>query len=478
MNNFVVGRHKQIQELKAALDSPKPEMVALVGRRRVGKTYLVRSFFGKKINFELTGLQNGNKRDQLQHFIYELGDYFPAFQDKERPKSWTDAFRELIKALSSLNQKEKLVVFLDELPWLASKRSGFITGLGYFWNSWASRNNIVLVVCGSAASWMIKKIINDKGGLHNRVTRLLYLYPFTLAETEEYCRRQNIKLNRYQLLQIYMTMGGIPMYLDQLKPGRSAVQNIQEVCFDSSGYLRNEFERLYASLFNNYKNHISVIRAMASRRIGLTRQEIIKQTELSNGGSLTEILDELEKSGFILAYSGYGKKVKEVLFRVSDFYSLFYLTFIEPLGKGSQVDFTALSDLPKWKAWSGYSFENICLTHVNQIRKALSIAGVASSVSSFIAAPKDGLKGAQIDLIIDRNDQTINICEIKFSVAAYQVSKKDVDNISNKKQVFRYHTKTKKHLFTTFITTMGVIENAHKINHVDQVVTMDDLFEP
>ena len=476
MEEKVIGRQKQIKILRDAINSNKPEMVALVGRRRVGKTYLIRQVYGERIDFELTGLQHGNKETQIQNFIFTMGKYFPNFQIPKKPDSWLEAFNMLTQALETVKKNEKLVVFLDELPWLGTQRSGFITGLGYFWNSWASKNNIVLVVCGSAASWMIKKIINDRGGLHNRVTKLLYLYPFTLAETEAYCRYKGIKWNHFMLLQIYMTMGGIPMYLDQLNPGLSAIQNIQEICFSKEGYLRNEFERLYASLFKNYGKHISIIRALASKRKGLTRQEIIAATHLNNGGMLTDVLDELEKSGFITAYGGFGKKVKQSLFRLTDFFSLFYLTYIEPLGKSSQSDFTQLSDLPKFKTWSGYAYENVCLTHIDAIRKALSIAGISSSVATFFATPKDGLPGAQIDLLIDRRDQTINICEIKFSTSPYEVTKKDVENFFQKKNVFRYHTKTKKHLFLTLITTFGVIENQHRINEVDQVVVMDELF--
>ncbi len=477
MKSFVIGREQQIKEMKRALASEKPEMVALIGRRRIGKTYLIRQVYKDKIVFELTGLQYGTKAEQLQNFSLSLSRYFPDYPHQKIPTNWLEAFHSLTQAISSLKRKEKVVVFLDELPWMGTKRSGFIKGLGYFWNSWASNENILLAICGSAASWMIDKVINDKGGLHNRVTRLLFLPPFTLAETEAYCKAKNIKLSRYQILQIYMTMGGIPMYLDQLQPGLSAIQNIQNICFSSTGYLRNEYERLFASLFDNYENHMEIIEALAKKRKGLTRQEIIEATSFKDGGMLSKLLGELEQSGFVNVYGGYGKKVKESLYRLIDFYSLFYLTFIVKLGKGSQIDFTKLSDLPKWKGWSGYTFENVCFLHIDAIRKALGIAGVASSISSFVAKPKDGLSGTQIDLLIDRSDQSINVCEIKHSISDYMVTKKDVENIQNKKRVFSYHTKTKKHLFTTLITTMGVIENSNRINYIDQVVTLEDLFQ-
>ncbi len=476
MKNILIGRITQKQALKEALVSSKPEMIALVGRRRVGKTFLVNNIYEEHIDFEITGLQYGNKRAQLENFSLRMGRHFPNYALKEIPKSWLKAFDELTLALESLDKKTKIVVFLDELPWLATRKSGFLTGLSYFWNSWAAKENVVVVICGSAVSWMIKKVINDRGGLHNRVTRLLTLYPFTLAETAAYCKAKNINLSPYQILQLYMVMGGIPMYLDQVKKGLSAIQNIQNICFAPTGYLHNEFERLFASLFSDHQKHIAIIRALATKRKGLTRTAIINTTKLTNSGKLTDILFELETSGFITIYGGYGKKTKESLYRLTDAYSLFYLTFLEPLGKNAHLDFTKLSDLPSWKTWSGYTFENICLIHIHQIRKALSIGGITSSISTFIARPKDGLPGTQIDLLIDRSDQSINICEIKFSAVDYLITKKDVNNIETKKQVFSYHTKTKKHLFTTIITTMGVVENSHKLNTVDQVITLEDLF--
>lgn len=474
---MIVGRIIERRYMQAALTSDKSEMVALVGRRRVGKTYLIREVYRKHIVFEMTGLQYGTKGEQLQNFMLRLSSHFPDFPTDGKPKTWLEAFDLLIQAIESQKRKGKVVVFLDELPWLGTKRSGFIKGLGYFWNSWASSNNILLAICGSAASWMIDKIINDKGGLHNRVTKLIWLQPFTLAETEAYCKAKKIKLNRYQILQIYMVMGGIPMYLDQLQPGLSAIQNIQEICFARQGYLRDEYDRLFASLFDNYQYHMEIIKALSKKRAGLTRQEIIAATSLKDGGMLSKLLNELSQSGFIKEYGSYGKKVKGSLFRLMDFYSLFYLTFILPQGKREDLTFTKLSDLPQWKSWSAYTFENVCFLHIEGIKKALGITGMATSVASYVARPKDGLPGTQIDLLIDRSDQSINVCEIKHSIRDYTVTKKDVDNIESKKRVFGHHTKTKKHLFTTLITTMGAIDNEHKIGAVDQVVVLDDLYE-
>ena len=473
----LTGRTEEIKALNTALASDRPEMIAVIGRRRVGKTFVIKQTYGQQIDFELTGIQHATKSEQLQNFLFALRNYFPDFIIEQKPKTWLAAFFMLSKALEEKSKQGKLVVFLDELPWLGTKRSGFIKGLGWFWNSWAVNQSIVLVICGSAASWMIKKVINDKGGLHNRVTKLLTLYPFTLGETESFLKTRHIHLDRYQITQLYLAMGGIPMYLDQVQPGLSAVQNIQAIFFQRNGYLRREFDRLFASLFDNFANHVEIVRALASKKIGMTRSEIIAKTKFENGGMLTIILDELHQSGFIEIYNGFGKKTRDSIYRLSDPYSLFYLTFIEGLGVNAKIDFTKLSDLPNYKAWSGYAFENICLNHITQIRKALGIAGIFTSISSFVVKATDGFSGAQIDLVIDRGDHSINICEIKFSNSDYTLTKSGVVNIANKKRVFQYHTKTKKHLFTSLITTFGVTENSHRLNHVDQVVVLEDLFK-
>lgn len=476
MEKKIIGRKEEIKTMLGALHSAQPELLAVIGRRRVGKTFLIKQTYGQYLDFELTGLQHTKKPEQLQNFIFAFRNHFPDFEYAEKPNSWLEAFYLLSKALEEKAKTGKMVVFLDELPWLGSKRSEFITGLSWFWNSWAINQSIVVVICGSAASWMIEKVINDRGGLHNRVTRLMELQPFTLAETEEFLQLRGIPLSRYHIVQLYLTMGGIPMYLDQVKPGLSAVQNIQAICFQRNGYLRNEFDRLFGSLFDNPDRYIEIIRTLAAKRMGMTRQEIIAKSKLNNGGMLSVALNELQQSGFIEAYGSYGKKNRQNLYRLTDAYSLFYLTFIEPLGSNAHADFTKLSDLPHYKSWSGYAFENLCLLHIPQIRKALGISGVFTTISSFLAKADNGLTGAQIDLVIDRNDYSVNLCEIKFSSTDYALDKSDVTSLENKKRVFQYHTKTKKHLFTTLITSFGVAENVHR-SAIDQVVVMDDLFK-
>ena len=476
IQNILVGREDEQAVLRSAFASNQAEFLAVIGRRRIGKTYLVRETYGQKIKFELTGLQHATVKQQLQNFVFAYRNYFQDEKIVDPPKDWMTAFYLLSNALENQSTAEKTVVFLDELPWLATKRSSFLTALGWFWNSWAVKKNIVLVICGSAAAWMTKKVINHRGGLHNRVTQMVFLQPFSLKETEQFFKAKNIRLNRNQIVDLYMTMGGVPMYLNRVQKGLSAVQNIQSICFHRSGYLRHEFERLFSSLFDNAERYIEVVRTLGQKKMGLTRDEIAKRIGRESNGKLSAILDDLNQSGFIGRYNSFGKKTRNSLYRLIDPYSLFYITYIDSLAANTQLDFDKLASLPNFKVWSGYAFENICLNHIDQIRKQLGISGIYTKVSSFFAQATEKRDGAQIDLVIDRNDKSINLCEIKYSQTAYSLSKKDVEDIERKKQVFSVRTNTNKHLFTTLIAANGAMQNDYLLNHIDQVLTLDDLF--
>ena len=473
---ILVSRKEEKQRLQLALKSNKPELIALTGRRRVGKTFLIRKAYEDHIQLEITGLQKDNQKAQLKNFLISMRAYGLSPDKEEKQNNWLDAFFLLTQQLEKLKISKKYVVFFDELPWMAGKRSDFIEGFSYFWNSWASKQHIVVVICGSATSWMIKNIINDTGGLHNRITDIIHLHPFTLKETEEFLAAKNIKYPRYQILLLYMAMGGIPMYLDFVRKDLSVVQNINNLCFKKSGFLHNEFNRLFPALFARHERHTSVVKALASKQRGLTRQELLKLTKLPNGGTFSRTLTELQQSDFIKTFSTLGKKKKDTLYRLSDSYCLFYLHQIEPNKDSQTLDFKQLFQTAAFKSWSGYAYENVCFSHIAQIKNALGISGMLTKIFSYVAKPTDDFPGTQIDLLIDRNDHAIHICEVKFSNSPFIVDKKTADNIRQKHAVFKHHSKTKKHLFTTFITTFGLVENNWAKEIVDQPLTMDDLF--
>ncbi len=451
-------------------------MIAVIGRRRVGKTFLIRSFFAGKIDFEITGIHNGTLSEQMQNFTYHLDTISVDGTSRDRPQNWLEAFLQLTVVLEAIKVDRKLVVFIDELPWLAAPRSGFMRALEFFWNSWAVKKNIVVILCGSAASWMTRKLIHNKGGLHNRITRHIHLKPFTLEETESYLHSRQVLLERYQILQVYMITGGIPQYLKGVVPGQSAAQSIDRLCFEPQGILVDEFTKLYASLFDRPENHVKIVRALGNKRKGLTRKQVVEATKMTDGGSITRLLEELETSGFITSYVPFGKQKKEKLYRLTDEYSLFYLEFIEGKKAGGQGTWLKLCDSHAWKSWSGYAFENICLKHIMQIKIALGIQGIYSESSSFYFAGNEDRAGLQVDLLIDRKDHVINFCEIKFYDGPYSLGKDEAMNLRQRMTTFREVSGTRKQIALTLITAFGLHHNAHSLGLVQQEISMEPLF--
>ncbi|MCF8462173.1 MAG: ATP-binding protein [Flavobacteriales bacterium] len=471
----IVGRKEEIRLMQSYLSDNNSHFFAVVGRRRVGKTFLIREVYNENKVFEMTGLKDANLKTQLVNFSLQMSRHFST---NETIESWLLAFNQLSVALEKTSTPNKPVVFFDELPWIAGRRSGFMEALAHWWNSWASQQNIIVVVCGSAASWMLERVVNAKGGLHNRITKTIHLMPFTLAETKEFLEVKNIEMTYYQIVQLYLAMGGIPHYLNQISKGKSAAQIIQETCFDKDGTLRNEFNNLYTALFENASNHISIIRALASTASGMERSEILNQTNLSDGGSFTRVLNELEASGFISTFSPLENKKKDTLFRLTDEYSLFYLKFIEGKSTTETDHWMRTSQSQEYKIWCGYAFENLCIKHVHNIKKALGISGVSTSINSFLHRSDDTFgQGFQIDMLIDRKDEVMNICEMKFYADKFTINASYAANLRTKKVGLRAVTSTKKMVVLTFITTYGLFENAQKSELVDNDFTIDVLFE-
>jgi uncharacterized protein len=479
MQKFI-GRDAELQVFSEVLHSPSPELVAVFGRRRVGKTFLIRHACSKNMIFEFSGIRETRATYQLERFRLALEKTFKLETPLSKLTSWLHAFSLLSDLLEKqlTASKKKKVVFLDEFPWMDSPRSGFVNAFDHFWNGWATKQSkLVVVICGSAASWMIQNIVRNKGGLHNRLTRRIRLAPFNLKETELFLQSQHTVFKRYQILQLYMTMGGVPDYLKELRRGESVEQAIDRLFFGQDGLLREEFGNLYAALFDQPERHLNVVRVLANKPSGLTRNQLIEICAIESGGSTTKMLEELLESGFVQQYFPFGKTTKDAIFKLSDEYTIFYLKFIEnskAIGPSAWIN---KSQTPAYRTWCGLAFENICLKHVPQIKKGLGISGVYTEQSIWRAEGKNEQKGTQIDLLLDRADSSINIIEIKFSITDFVIDKKYAEELENKKRIFGDKTNTRKNLFLTMLTSYGVKKNDYFYNTIQKELTMDTLFE-
>jgi len=477
----IYARIRELKVLEQLYTSGQAEFLAIYGRRRIGKTFLIREYFKKKgVYFALTGVKGANVRKQLKNFSEEFDRVFGS-SERYVPKDWFEAFALLRKAIEKLKGEERIILFFDELPWLATPRSGFLDDLDHFWNRYMSDNKrVILIVCGSAASWMIKKVVQDKGGLHGRLTAKIRLLPFDLSETEVFLRQRGVTLSRKAIIDIYMAIGGVPKYLSYIQKGKSAMQIIGHLCFD--GPLTDEFNELYSSLFENHNRHINIVKAMAEHPGGLTKTELAKATDMSPGGGMNGVIEELEQSGFILPTRDFGKQKKEMRFRLIDEYSLFYLKWA-PRAKESNL--TGMDDkfwmnvfnTPLGQIWAGYAFEILCFKHLSRIKEALGISGVLTNASGWNYKPPKGSteKGIQIDLLIDRADNCINLCEIKYCNDEFVINKTYDQELRTKKSTFLSHSKTRKSVFTTLISPYGIKKNGYFAT-AEVTLTMEDLF--
>lgn len=470
----IIGRYEEQKTIQTLLTSKRSEFLALYGRRRVGKTFLVREYFQNRFAFYLTGIANANTDQQLLNFDLQLQRLTGL--ELQRSANWIEAFYKLRTYLSQQNPAEKQVLFFDELPWLDTNGSDFIQGLEHFWNNWADgQKNIFLIVCGSAASWMISNLIHTTGGLHNRLTNQMKIQPFTLKETADFFQNKAYQFTQHQVVLLYMTMGGIPYYLEQVPSEKSAAQAIQHLFFDKNAKLQSEFNQLYRALFRKHEIYEKVVEILSSKALGFTRTELVQKGQLQSGGTLSKVLFELEESGFITSYPSLDNKAKNTVYRLSDFYTAFYFQFLKNYRASDDSYWLNIQNQPVFNAWKGIAFEQVCLSHVPQIKKALGISGVLSKQGAWIGAAND--QKAQVDLLIDRQDQVINLCECKFSNDDFTIDKDYAAQLRRKMEVFRTATKTKKAVWLTFITTYGLQTNAYSNELVQKSIAADALFE-
>lgn len=470
----LIGRQAERATLDQYIKSGKSEFVALYGRRRIGKTYLIKQHFGNKFDFYMSGTIDAGKSVQLANFREGLIN--AGLEDARLPKNWQDAFAMLKQVLSTkVGTKKRCVIFIDEIPCLDTPKSGFIGALDHFWNTWcADHSNVMLIVCGSATSWIINNIIDNHGGLHNRITHEMYLRPFNLGETEQYLAEYGFAYDRYSICQLYMAIGGVPYYLSLLDSTKSVAQNIDRLFFGASAQLRTEYERLFKSLFRNSVPYMQVMEVLASAQGGVTRDEIVAKTKISSGSQLTIILRDLENCDFIRHFRSKGKKIRsnKHIYQVVDMFTMFHIRFCREETTDENY-WTHSVNTPSVNTWSGYAFERLCFLHINQIKRALGIDRIRTEHYSWRSSASD--TKSQIDLAIERADRMINICEIKFCDAPYVIDKDEDMKLRVRLANFRAETATRYGLLLTLIAPFG-ITNGKYSSQIKEVVTIDDLF--
>lgn len=472
---MIIGRDNEIQRLKDAYNSEYSEFVAVTGRRRVGKTFLIRETFNYKFTFQHSGLANQKTRMQLREFKKSLED--AGLKKCRIPVDWFDAFA-LLETLISRSKQKKKIIFIDELPWMDAPKSNFVSALEHFWNAFASaRKDILLIICGSATSWIINKIYKNHGGLHNRVTYRINLQPFSLYECELYSCKNNLAMSRTEILQCYMVLGGVPYYWSKLQKFKTFSQNIDNLFFNENGELCNEFNDMYMSLFKNPLPYLTIIEALATKKVGMTREELTSKSNITTNGTLTKILEDLQACGFIKKYNFWGLKDNKAVFQLIDNFTLFYYRFIRNNAAGDENFWTNSDGKPIRYVWEGLAFERVCFLHTRQIKAALGISGITANIVSWYAKDDEVLgDGTQIDMLIDRTDNAVNICEIKFYNSEFIINKQYEMNLRNKVARFKLETETKKSVRLVLITVHGLKRNIYS-DFIQNTLTLNELFK-
>ncbi len=463
----IIGRKQEIKELIRLKESKQAEFVAVYGRRRVGKTWLVRSFFHDQFTFYATGIARGSRQEQLQNFYKSICSYSKS--NPQQPKDWYETF-DLLKNVIKRSRQRRKVVFLDELPWMDTQKSEFLKAVDLFWNSWGCmQKNLLFIVCGSAASWMVKNIIRNKGGLHNRLTCHLHLNPYTLAETKTYLHAQGIRWNNDLIAECYMIMGGIPYYLHLLDRSLSLAQNVDRLFFAPNALLKNEFRNLYESLFKKSEDYVKIISALSTKSSGYTRDDIVKATGLTNGGGLTRRLDELEQCNFIRRYSPI--KGKTPIYQLADFYSLFYFQFINKMRHFDRDAWLHLQATPRHSTWLGLSFEKLCFAHVYAIQKALGITGIATKTYPLLTP------NAQMDMVIERADKVTTLCEMKYTAQPYVVTKQEAEKLHHRAEELSSFFRAQNQVLITLVSNRLPRQNNYYNSLITSNIILSELFE-
>lgn len=476
----LVGRENEIKELLNIYNTDNSDLVAIYGRRRVGKTYLINQTFDNNFDFKHAGIspneldnEKSILKQQLSQFYNSLKIY--GMKENKVPLDWYEAFYMLSKLLKDKYDNKKQVIFIDELPWMDTPKSNFISAFEGFWNSFANGRNIMVIICGSANSWIVNKLINNHGGLYGRVTKEIKLSPLSLKECELLFNKKYINFSRYDIVQAYMAVGGIPYYLNYFEPKLGIYENIDKIFFSKIAPLKIEYDRLFASVFNNSNLAKKIVELLSTKNIGYTRGEIVKKLSIDNNKTTGDTLNALLSSDFVIKYRPLTKDRKTLYYKLIDPFCIFYLKFVKDATSLDIDLYSNEAQTQKVITYRGIAFENVCFNHIEQIKNAIKISSIRTNQSTFIYKAEEDKKGAQIDLIIERSDNIINLCEIKFYSNEFVNTKEKHLFLVNKNEALSMFIPKKQIIKNILITTFGIKENGYQWDY-DKIITLDDLF--
>lgn len=413
MKRFV-GRELELKKLRAIGEADEPSIVVVYGRRRVGKTELLEQAFRHRNILKFEGIEGLSEKDQYANAMRQLAKYVGEdLLTKVQITSWSEFF----DLVARYTKEGTWTIYLEELQWLANYESKLLSELKYAWDNQFRRNpKLLLILCGSAPSFMLEKVVHSKA-LYNRSQHEIHLQELSISETKLFLKNRSDR----EIFNAYLSVGGIPEYLKWVDKESSVFQGLCTHAFTSGSFFSREFEKIFTSSLANNKHYREIIETL-SRCKFLSREELAEKLKLTSGGTLSILLTDLEKCGFISKYCPYNlsNSSNVIRYAIADNYLHFYFNFIRPIqskienGDYNEVPQSAIK-MDSYAKWLGFAFERWCRKYSRVIAKILGFSGVQyRSGAYFSRATNKKDPGYQIDLVFDRADKVYTICEMKY----------------------------------------------------------------
>ncbi len=472
----IISRKEEKKDLEYCERSKKSELICVYGRRRVGKTFLVEQTF-RDFAFRAVGLEKGTTKQQLKSFGQRLIEYGDDI--KQTPENWFEAFSRLDKILSgesirrSLNGKK--IVFLDEFPWFATKKSDFLVAFEDYWNRRGTQDgDLLFIICGSATSWIIKNVIKNTGNMFQRVTKKICVEPFTLAETELFFKDREFDWSREQIAECQMIFGGLPFFFDLMNTSQSLVKNINRLLFDKDALFGDETKKLLDATLSESPIYEKILSKLAFARYGIKKSELQVEIAAPNG-TYGRAVQDLVDCGYVIEYKKKYEEYNPLYIQLVDPFLLFHYHY---LSKEKRIDSyeDLIGNIGRYDNWRGTAFEILCLNNTASIKSALGIRGVKTECYPWYNSTDKKNERVQIDMVIERADKITNLCEIKYTNKPFVIDASYEQELIKKRDIFKEKTGTSQALKVIIISAAGV-SGTRYTSYISDIITLDDIFE-